>query len=148
MSDIAARATSMMQIEGEAIASAAEGVGFTALAVALVATPALLASIVSIIALGASVSARPRIAASLGAVSLRPVESGSDDSLVYAHNGETLDALLWRARGLGSGMVEQVLAANPGLAAIGPHLPEGHAVFIPVLDDVGPLTLDLIQLWD
>jgi phage tail protein X len=76
----------------------------------------------------------------------------ADPRIVHAHRHETLDGLIWRTRGLGSGTVELVLAANPGLADMAAHLPEGHPVFIP---DLGPeqsgaraLNLDLIQLWD
>lgn len=72
----------------------------------------------------------------------------ADPSLVFARQGETLDALIWRVRGSGSGAVERVLVANPGLADLGAHLPEGHPVYIPDLAEVRTLNLDLIQLWD
>ncbi len=49
-------------------------------------------------------------------------------ALVHAHQGELLDALAWRHLGATAGHVEATLAANPGLARLGPHLPEGHPV--------------------
>lgn len=44
----------------------------------------------------------------------------------------TLDLLLFQAYGAeGQAMVEQALALNPGLAALGPVIPLGTAVTIP-----------------
>lgn len=67
--------------------------------------------------------------------------------IVHAHQDEPLDALVWRETGQGATALAIVLAANPGLAAIGTALPEGTAVTIPDL----PTTtgeIDLVQLWD
>jgi len=66
---------------------------------------------------------------------------------VTARQGDTLDALIWRERGLGPGDLGSVLAANPGLAALGATLPIGTAVVLP---DTAPATVvrDIIQLWD
>ena len=50
--------------------------------------------------------------------------------IVTAEAGETVDALVWRAIGRGSGAVEQVLDVNPGLAA-GEVLAAGREVIIP-----------------
>lgn len=50
---------------------------------------------------------------------------------VRAHQGDTLDALVWRHYGRTAGVVEQVLEANPGLADLGPILPHGHPVNMP-----------------
>lgn len=61
--------------------------------------------------------------------------------------GDTVDLVVWRALGVGSPAVEQVLAANPGLADLGPVLPEGTPVLIPPVP-TGTPTLDLVQLWD
>lgn len=65
---------------------------------------------------------------------------------VYAHQGETLDALLYRVVGATAGITEQVLELNPGLANKGPILAEGTAVQIP---ETPPLTrrIETIQLW-
>lgn len=67
--------------------------------------------------------------------------------IVTAQAKEPLDALVWRTLGIGSPAVEQVLEANPGLAELGPLLPEGRAVLIP---DLAPASaeLDLVKLWD
>lgn len=67
---------------------------------------------------------------------------------VRAHQGETLDALIWRARGLGPADLDAVLAANPGLAALGPVLPVGHPVALPAI--AAPATAvrtDTVNLW-
>ncbi len=63
-----------------------------------------------------------------------------------ARQGETLDAIAWRHYGRTAGVVEAVLEANPGLAALGPQLPLGTAVELP---DIAPATeVALVQLWD
>ena len=38
---------------------------------------------------------------------------------VHAHQGDTLDALLWRHTGRTAALVEATLLANPGLADLG-----------------------------
>lgn len=69
---------------------------------------------------------------------------------VHAHQGDTLDCLLWRHTGRTAALVEATLLANPGLADLGDVLPHGTAIEIP--DDVllAPSVTDLplIQLWD
>lgn len=65
-----------------------------------------------------------------------------------AHEGETLDQLVWRATGGGASAVELVLTANPGLAGLGPFLPENHAVLIPDTATAALEPLALVQLWD
>jgi len=67
--------------------------------------------------------------------------------IVSALQSETLDALVWRATGQGSGAVELVLAANPGLAASAVALAEGVPVTIPDLPATAA-EVDLVQLWD
>lgn len=66
--------------------------------------------------------------------------------IATAMAGETLDALLWRT--IGTIAVEPVLAANPGLAEVGPILPEGRAVLIPDTAAAPTATVPLVQLWD
>jgi phage tail protein X len=65
---------------------------------------------------------------------------------VRAQQGDTVDALCWRAYGRTAGMVEQVLATNPGLADYGATLPHGTLVELP---DAAPLAerKEQIQLW-
>ncbi|TAL53832.1 tail protein X [Pandoraea sp.] len=65
---------------------------------------------------------------------------------VRAQQGETLDALCWRVYGRTAGVTEAALAANPGLADLGPVLPHGHLVELP---DLPPQPIArLVQLWD
>lgn len=66
--------------------------------------------------------------------------------IVTAVQGESLDALVWRATGRGGAALDAVLTANPGLAAIATALPEGTAVTIPALPATVE-TVDLVQLW-
>ena len=65
-----------------------------------------------------------------------------------AQQGDPLDGLRWRERGLGPDELAPVLAANPGLADLGPILPMGTAVVVPASASPAPRTLPLIQLWD
>lgn len=66
--------------------------------------------------------------------------------MVRARAGDTLDALIWRERGLGPDDLPAVLAANPGLARLGSVLPTGTPVTLP---DVPPANRvrDIVQLW-
>lgn len=64
-----------------------------------------------------------------------------------ALQGETLDALIWRARGLAATDLPVVLQLNPGLAARGAALPEGLVVRLPAAP-ASTAVLPLIQLWD
>lgn len=50
---------------------------------------------------------------------------------VRALQGDTVDSLCWRHLGQSSGVVEQTLALNRGLAAGGPLLQEGQLVTLP-----------------
>ena len=44
----------------------------------------------------------------------------------------SIDLLLWQQHGIaGSALLEQTLAENPGLAALGPELPIGTVVHLP-----------------
>lgn len=64
-----------------------------------------------------------------------------------ANQGETLDALCQRVLGRTAGVTEVALAANPGLADLGPVLPTGTLVDLPnVVQTTQPET-DLVQLW-
>ncbi|MCG9031432.1 tail protein X [Laribacter hongkongensis] len=66
---------------------------------------------------------------------------------VMTQQHDTVDALVWRHTGRTQGMVEAVLALNPGLADHGPVLPPGLQVELPDAP-VAPPALHLIQLWD
>jgi len=63
-------------------------------------------------------------------------------------DGEPLDALCWRTLGFTAGVTEQVLALNPGLAALGGLLPEGTEVDLPEVADVAQPVRETVQLWD
>ncbi|MDN7497079.1 tail protein X [Burkholderia gladioli] len=61
---------------------------------------------------------------------------------VTALQDESLDALCWRYYGSTSGTVEAVMAANPGIAALGVALLAGTVVEMPApvaIDQVRPL---------
>ncbi|EPJ4165326.1 MULTISPECIES: tail protein X [Citrobacter] len=65
---------------------------------------------------------------------------------VRAQQYDTVDALCWRHYGRTQGLTERVLAANPGLADIGPVLPHGMEIELP---DVAPAAIaQTVQLWD
>lgn len=66
---------------------------------------------------------------------------------VIAHQGDTLDTLCWRHLGT-TDPVESALEVNPGLAALGPILPEGTAVTLPAAESIAPPAKTIIQLWD
>lgn len=67
--------------------------------------------------------------------------------IVIAQQGDTVDALCHRHLGCTANVTEQVLAMNPGLAAIGAELAIGTSVTLP---DQAPQKTNktLIQLWD
>lgn len=65
-----------------------------------------------------------------------------------ALQGETLDALVWRVLGAGSGTVETVLGLNRGIADAGVTLPEGYAVTLPVSAPSPVAAREVVQLWD
>lgn len=71
----------------------------------------------------------------------------SPPAILSAREGDTLDLLCWRDRGLGPADLPAVLTLNPGLAARGPVLPAGLAVSVPARS-VTPPVLAVIQLWD
>ncbi|ANC41859.1 phage tail protein [Hafnia alvei] len=65
---------------------------------------------------------------------------------VIASQGDTLDALCYRRYGRTEGVVEAVLAVNPGLAELGAVLPHGTAVELPVVES--STTSKTVNLWD
>lgn len=66
---------------------------------------------------------------------------------VRSVQGDTVDALVWRNYGRTTGLVERVLAANPGLADLGAVLPNGTLVNLP---DAAPQAeqTQMVNLWD
>lgn len=65
-----------------------------------------------------------------------------------AIEGETVDAICWRALGRTRAVTEQVLALNPGLADLGTRLPAGTVVILPELAATAPAVLETVKLWD
>lgn len=64
-----------------------------------------------------------------------------------ALQGETVDALCLRVLGRTAGVTEAVLAANPGLADLGPVLPMGQLVQLPDVAVVTQTETATVQLW-
>ncbi len=60
---------------------------------------------------------------------------------------ETLDALMWRKLGTTT-PIEDVLELNRDIAGLGPYLPEGTVVTLPLLTATPAPAYDIIQLWD
>lgn len=65
-----------------------------------------------------------------------------------ARDGETVDEVCWRALGRTSNVTEQVLALNPGIAALGPRLPGGTELTLPEVAQAATATRETVQLWD
>ena len=61
-------------------------------------------------------------------------------------DGDMVDAICFRVFGRSDGMVEALLAANPGLADIGPILPAGLLLQLPAVGEVR--APHPIRLWD
>lgn len=59
--------------------------------------------------------------------------------------GDVLDGICWRHYGR-EDVIEAVLAANPGLEALGPVLPPGTRVVLPHVEPAAR-TLDVVRLW-
>jgi len=65
---------------------------------------------------------------------------------VRAIQGDTVDAICHRVYGHTAGVTEAVLAANPGIADLGPVLPHGTELDMP---DISPQpAMQMVQLWD
>lgn len=66
---------------------------------------------------------------------------------IYAIQYDTVDAICWREYGRSTGVVEQVLEANPHLSEFGPFIPMGTKVQLP--DIPTPQNkVQSVQLWD
>ena len=66
--------------------------------------------------------------------------------LVHARQGDTVDLICHRHYGRTSGVTEAVLAANPGLAELGPVLPIGTPVRLPI--HTQSTIRPTVKLWD
>lgn len=65
---------------------------------------------------------------------------------IYALQGDTLDLICNRYYGRTEGVFETVLAANPGLAALGVVPPHGTTIELPEVS-TAPVT-ESVNLWD
>ncbi len=72
---------------------------------------------------------------------------GADLMRVRAIQGDTIDAICQRVYGRTASVTEAVLAANPGIADLGPILPHGTELVLP---DISPQqqAVQTVQLWD
>jgi phage tail protein X len=66
---------------------------------------------------------------------------------VRAQQNDTIDALCWRHYGRTAGVTEAVLEANPGLADLGPILPQGVLVNLPEAQTTAAVR-QTVNLWD
>lgn len=62
--------------------------------------------------------------------------------------GEMLDLICFRFYGRSGQVTEAVLAANPGLAALGPILPFGTRILLPDPPAEKTVARPLVSLWD
>jgi len=67
-------------------------------------------------------------------------------ALYRSQEGDMVDWICWKHYGRQAGAVEAVLDANPGLAKLGPVLPAGTIIELPVLPD--PSRNGTVRLWD
>lgn len=65
---------------------------------------------------------------------------------VFAQQGDTVDTVCQRYYGYTSGITEEVLKANPGIADLGPVLPIGQRVLLPRYQP--QQTQSTVKLWD
>lgn len=64
------------------------------------------------------------------------------------HQGEMIDAIVWKIFGETKGYTEAVLSANRGLSALGDPLPMGTVIIIPDIETDATDTTGAINLWD
>lgn len=68
-------------------------------------------------------------------------------TVVRAQQGDTVDAICWRHYGRTAAVAEYVLQANPGLADLGPTLPQGTTVNLPDVPPSAPQR-QMVNLWN
>ncbi len=66
---------------------------------------------------------------------------------VISIQGDSVDSVCWRYYGRSSGVVEQVLQANPHLAQLDIILPIGTPINLPIIDTPTKQKVS-VQLWD
>ena len=68
---------------------------------------------------------------------------------IVQSEGLTLSLIVWRLfKRKPDGYVERVLARNPGLAELGPFLPVGTKVVLPLDVEPAPKARLVTRLWD
>ena len=67
---------------------------------------------------------------------------------VTARQGDTISSIAYRVGGNSRGMVEQILALNPGLCELPALLPMGTPVRLPAQERPAAPVLPSINLWD
>lgn len=67
---------------------------------------------------------------------------------IRARQGDTLDAILYRAYGQTAGITESTLALNHHLASSGPILPEGTPVTLPPPPPAAETKKPNVKLWE
>lgn len=68
-------------------------------------------------------------------------------SIYTTKQGETVDLACRKFYGRTRDVTEEVLAANQGLAALGPVLPMGTKIIMPDID-LKTAATELVKLWD
>lgn len=75
--------------------------------------------------------------------------SPSERVEIVESEGLTLSVIVWRLfKRKPDGYVERVLAANPGLAGLGPYLPVGTRLVLPLDVEAAAKTRTVVRLWD
>jgi phage tail protein X len=74
----------------------------------------------------------------------------SDNVERYVVEGSVmLDNLIWRRyRRQTPRLAEKTLALNPGLAALGPFIPNGTVIMLPIEPPAKTRVVPVIKLWD
>ena len=71
------------------------------------------------------------------------------EAYVVTGDGMMLDAILWqRFRRKTPGLLEKVLDMNPGLAGLGPVIPNGTRIIIPIEPAPKTAVRPVVKLWD
>ncbi len=74
--------------------------------------------------------------------------TSNTESFVVDGDGVPIDLIVWRRyRRQTPALVEAVLTLNPGLADIGPLLPRGTKLAIPIDQPATPVQAPLVRLW-
>lgn len=69
----------------------------------------------------------------------------TDATAYTTKDGDMLDAICHRHYGVTAGAVERVLAANRGLADLGPIYPAGIVIALPVIPKPSKQRIDLLS---